>query len=79
MEEDYRGKQATIKGRNLKRLEDILLRWRSIIMINDLTQFKKDVIWIEKFLNRRGFDIRETLREAIWRGFKDKRARERRR
>ena len=66
MEEDYKGKQATIRGKNLKRMEDILLKWRSIVMINNLQQHKEDVKFIETFLNRRGYDIRSTLTETIW-------------
>ena len=66
MEEDYKGKQATIRGKNLKRMEDILLKWRSIVMINNLQQHKEDVKVIETFLNRRGYDIRSTLTETIW-------------
>tara|TARA_R110002020_G_scaffold105787_2_gene246503 strand:- start:174 stop:407 length:234 start_codon:yes stop_codon:yes gene_type:complete len=66
MEEDYTKKQATIRGKSLKRLEDILLRWRSVIMVSNLKQYKGDVRFIETFLNRRGFEIRSTLTEAIW-------------
>ena len=66
MEEDYKGKQATIRGKNLKRMEDILLKWRSIVMINNLQQHKEDVKFIETFLNRRGYAIRSTLTETIW-------------
>jgi len=66
MEEDYTKKQATIRGKSLKRLEDILLKWRSIIMINNLQQHRGDVKFIETFLNRRGYEIRGTLTEEIW-------------
>jgi len=66
MEEDYTKKQATIRGKSLKRLEDILLKWRSVIMINNLQQHKGDVKFIETFLNRRGYEIRGTLTEEIW-------------